>query len=82
MIHPGVGQTNGVQHATVELGHARGRISAAGLERYRLGDDTPEPVEIDHAIELRPEARRSRREENGVSESPSEGFADETRLFH
>src|SRR2546428_7977641 len=67
-LEPGISEPHGVEHATPELGDARGRVTASRLGGYGLGHDAAERLEVDDPGDLAPEARRPGRQQDGVLE--------------
>src|SRR6185437_63528 len=66
VFQPRIGQPDRVQHATPEFRDPWPRVTAPRLRRDGLGDDSAQPVEIHHAIDLPAEPSGPRGEEHRV----------------
>src|ERR1041384_7508723 len=77
-----IGEAHRVEHPARELRHPRRRVAVPRRERNRLGDDSAEPIEVHHPVELASEPRGAGGEKNRILEGVAEEVAGERRPGH
>src|SRR6185312_10192883 len=71
-----------IQHTPGELRHPRRGVSMTRLQRDCLGDDTAEPIQPEHSVELAAEAGGPRGEKKRILEPLAEQLSLERERVH